>query len=951
MSAATSNQVARAVRRREVRAWFGNPASYVFVTFFVLLSAIALFNDTFFRENQATFDTWNSWFPFLLVLFAPLVTMGLWANERRSGTEELLLTLPASDWAVVKGKYLAAIQIYTVTLLFTLPLVGVLMALGSPDLLLLLGNYVAFWMLGIALLGAGLVGSQLSDNMTVAFILGLVLSFLVVALEFVVRFAVGETGGGAWAGYLPVSLFEAAGTGAFSLATIIVCLGLTTAFAYLNLMLLARRHWTKAEARRVTQRVLLAAVAVIAWFVLARIAESDGGMAAWWSWVGPLILTIGGVIAFLPWGGADLQRESWHGTVRFAALIVATVGFTVGIGQAGFVVDTTAEGIHSLSADTERLIGELDAERPVTVEAFVSTEVPAEYVKTRRDLVNLLRRYDQLGGDAVRVRIVDVEPYSEEAELAEEKFDITPRQVVSEEEFGVRAYDVHLGIAFTCGNEQSVIPFLYAKLPVEYELTRSIRSVAQLERKKLGILQTEVDLFGGFDMQSMGRRPDWEVLDELRYQYEVVRVPSGEDYPEDLDALLAPMPSTLSQEDLDRFEGWLLAGNRALILDDPAPYEAPGMEPSTREVRSQGNPMMGGGPPPRPKGDVQAMLEKIGVRWNFDQVLADVYNPYPEYNDMFAPEMVIVGPNSGARAPFHPSDPAVSGLQELLSFFGGAIESAENSRVTFTPLVTSSPKSGSLTFRELFPNPRFGGPDPYRVYRPAPEQVVAARVKGQAEGEGAAPFEAIFVADIDLISRTFFSLRRAAGTRAPDFKFDNIPFILNCVDTLVGDESFVALRKRRATHRTLEVIEREDVRFQSEWSDKKAEAEKEADAAIEAAQARLDEAVKAVREDASLDATSREIRIRSIEDAENRRLEVARARIEGDKERRIRDARADRTQAQRALRRSWQWVGYLISPLLAIICGLTVLGLRMQRERAGVPATRRRVDDKGGADR
>ena len=167
------------ILQREIAAYFGSPLAYIFIVVFVTLSsAFTFYLGNFFAYGQADLQAFFSYHPWLFLLLAPAIAMRLWAEERKSGSIELLMTLPISATQAVLGKFLAAWAFCGVALAATFPLWITVNVLGTPDNGVILASYVASLMVVGAFLSIGGAVSAMTSNQVIAFVVSVTVCFL-----------------------------------------------------------------------------------------------------------------------------------------------------------------------------------------------------------------------------------------------------------------------------------------------------------------------------------------------------------------------------------------------------------------------------------------------------------------------------------------------------------------------------------------------------------------------------------------------------------------------------------------------------------------------------------------------------------------------------------------------------------------------------------------------------
>lgn len=892
--------VVQAIFKRNFAGYFSSPIGYVFICAFVLLTGFAAFwpND-FFNANLATLDQLNALLPWIMLVFIPAITMGIWAEERRESTDELVLTLPCSDLDVVLGKYLAALAIFTVALAFSASNLIVLSFLGDPDWGLIFANYAGYWLVGAAMLAIGMVASFLSSSLTVAFILGLAFNAPLVFAAWADAIVPWDTAARFVKSLSIDAQFDDFGRGLMTLSGVVYFLSIVVVSLYLSMVLIGRRHWA---------------------------------------------------------GGPYARSMAAHFAVRSLCLIAAAIGANVVATRYDWRLDASQERINSLSPQTLAMLRNLDTSRPVYIEAYVSPRVPEQFVQTRLTLLAMLREVDQKAGDKVVVRINPTERFSQVEAEAERQFNIRPMPVPASSGGRLGMEEIVLGAAFTCGLDKVVVPFFDRGIPAEYEVIRSIATVVQQQRKRIGVVMTDAKLFGGFEIETMSSRPDQLIIEELRKQFDVVQVNANAPITERYDAMLAVQPSSLTPQQLDNLIAAINSGQPTAVFEDPFPYLDSSV-PATSQPRQppRRNPFMQQ-PPPQPKGDINKLWTALGVRFKDREVIWQDYNPLPKIAQLPKEFVFITRSVPAAPQPFNDEAEITSGLQQLLALFPGAFEPLPGAATRFEPLVQTGKQTGVVSYLDILQQSFLGASlNPNRRHRTTNEIfTLAAHITGSGPalptpgGDEAASAQAginvVVVSDIDMLYSVFFQLRNRGQDREDpvDIVLDNVAFTLNVLDYLAGDQRFLDIRKRRPAYRTLTAVEKHTEQARAKANQERERFIQQFEAKRAEEQAKLDAMVKELQQREGLDPLGKAQEVATLQRTGQDRLQSALERFEKQRDQQLATIERDLALEVRRVQNNYKLAAIAFPPILPLLLGAAVFQRRRSMERIGVPKARMR---------
>jgi len=497
-----------ALFKREFAGYFRTPVAYVvLVAFLLATNALGFFAGRFFDGNVASLEPFFFFHPWLFLFLVPAVGMRLWAEERRSGSLELLFTLPITPIQAVVAKFLAGWLFLTLAILLTFPLALTVGFLGSPDWGVIAGSYLGSILMAGAYLAITGLMSSLTKSQVIAFVtsvfvcLGLVL--IGYSLFSDLLSAIG----------LPVWLIDAIAN-----------------FGFIP-------HFESVTRGLVDLRSLIYFASVMAF---------------------ALFLTV----VALERTSSQSGRKMLSVALLFAGLVLVNYVTSAFAGR----LDLTAEGIFTLSPGTRSLLKKV--EEPVNLQFYFSRSsrnLPVRFKNYATRVEELLRQYARAAGGKVKLTVIDPKPDSKEEEAAT-KSGVTGQPLGDGTSiyFGLVAQqaDLEKAIAFFSPQRESFL---------EYDVSQLLYTVQQFNKPKLGLLTALPLRAPAFAMPGMPQQPGQVVAEEWARTYEIVEVqPTATELPAGLEALAVIQPQNLPEKLLFAIDQFVLAGKPVFVAVDPS---------------------------------------------------------------------------------------------------------------------------------------------------------------------------------------------------------------------------------------------------------------------------------------------------------------------------------------------------------------------------------------------
>lgn len=773
----------KAVFKREFKAYFDSPVAYVFlVAFLALIGFMTFAVAMFYERRQADLSPFFFWHPWVYLLLIPAATMGLWADERRNGTAELLLTLPVTLTQVLVGKFLAAWAFISIALALTFPVAMTAGYLGSPDWGAVATGYFGSFLLAGAACATGVFASAISKSSVIGFVISLALVFMLMII-----------------GFDPV-IGAVAGWG--------VPVWITDSIASLSLL----SHFESLRRGVVDLSDVGYYIGVMVFMIAAAKTVTDG------------------------------RRGASKGATALVLVAIIAAAANVVLAKLPLRVDLTAERLYTLSSGSRAVLGKLDTD--VTIKYYVSksaSDMPMMLKTYAQQVENLLKEYVRASNGSIVLEAYDPKPDSDAEEWAQ-RYGVEPQTV---NPFGSPIYFGVVAVCGDREETLGVLS-PKTESTLEYDLTRLVTRVAWPERPVIGVMTSLSGVLAAPAnpmMMQMGQRPPagWAAFAELAKDYDVREVATdSKEIDPSVKTLVLLHAKDLSDATLYAIDQFVLRGGKLVACVDP--FSIKDMIASRQQ---QQNPMMAqmGGDGPSTLGK---LFDAWGVKFDTGKIACDLAAATKLGNNQGGVEENPAFLSLGAANMKSDDLLVSRLTQVMLPFAGALSFAKKDMVLEFEPVIVSSTDNScvvdkmALQFggvKDMVPDgsarilaARISGT--FKTAFPKGPDGTNDVSKAITEGKSAV----LVVADSDFLADDFcVRIMKTPFGQIPQLINENLTLFSNIIEQFAGREELIGVRSRGASDRPFKKVDELEAQAMRKWQQKEADLQAE----LQATQQRL----------------------------------------------------------------------------------------------------------------
>ncbi len=551
-----------ALYRKELGTMFNSAIAYVFIIVFLLISSL-LATQFIFESMRAEMRYYFWLMPIILPIFISAVTMRTWAEEKRQGTIELLMTLPVSLWSLVFSKYLACLTFFLVALIASVGIPTMLLLVWKADPGPVFTGYIGVAAMGAFFIAMGMYISAHTRDQIVAFILSLVACFLfvLIGLPFINEWLCGLIGGGVLCALFIAMGLYALVIGRDTIGGVIQLLLGCAVLGFMGLSFFTEgfSSWIKGTGNFL--RTQVAVQEHLEPFEKGILSLSD---MIYFAAISGLFICINMFALASYVNVKDQERYSLAGMLIILICVFTALNANESrIGR----IDLTEGKVHTVSDSSKRILSRLAGPVYVTYYVTNAEKIPREWKQLERDVTDLLRELS-VASPNFHYKIEDAA--ESQSKLREKGIEAQPVGSGNREEAHLNLVTSAIEINYHNKPEEVIHWISPAELPsLEYEVLSRIHRLT-IERKPKIALFSKIEDVNPFMMQ-MGRGPKDEYRDVTsiftQQGYDIVRtkITAAENIPSDADALVVLGPDKINDRQLYEINKFIRSGRPAFI--------------------------------------------------------------------------------------------------------------------------------------------------------------------------------------------------------------------------------------------------------------------------------------------------------------------------------------------------------------------------------------------------